>query len=92
MPKREGLYDFGWITCKLLLQRHNKYTEQLINRQDDRHKKFQLLTDVQTSKVSRQAGSAKSEYLPAGRQGGIVKGGGGGGGVQEEAEPEQEHS
>lgn len=38
-----------------------------------------------------QAGSAKSVYLPAGRQGGVVKGGGGGEG-QEEAEPEQEHS
>lgn len=41
----------------------------------------------------RQAGSAKSVYLPAGRQGGVVKGGGGGGGEgQEEAEPEQGHS
>lgn len=40
----------------------------------------------------RQAGSTKSVYLPAGRQGGVVKGGGGGGGGQEEVEPEQEHS
>lgn len=39
----------------------------------------------------RQAGSTESVYLPAGRQGGVVKGGGGEGG-QEEAEPEQEHS
>lgn len=38
-----------------------------------------------------QAGGAKSVYLPAGRQGGVVKGGGGGEG-QEEAEPEQGHS
>lgn len=49
------------------------------------------LTDVETTTLSRQTGSAKSVYLPAGRQGGVVKGGGGGGG-QEEAEPEQEHS
>lgn len=41
--------------------------------------------------TERQAGSTKSVYLPAGRQGGVVKGGGGEGG-QEEAEPEQEHS
>lgn len=41
--------------------------------------------------AGRQTGSAKIVYLPAGRQGGVVKGGGGGGG-QEEAEPEQEHS
>lgn len=38
-----------------------------------------------------QAGSAESVYLPAGRQGGVVKGGGGGEG-QEEVEPEQGHS
>lgn len=41
--------------------------------------------------TERQAGSTESVYLPAGRQGGVVKGGGGEGG-QEEAEPEQEHS
>lgn len=39
-----------------------------------------------------QAGDAKSVYLPAGRQGGVVKGGGGGGEGQEEAEPERGHS
>lgn len=42
--------------------------------------------------TERQAGSTKYVYLPAGRQGGVVKGGGGGEGGQEEAEPEQEHS
>lgn len=51
--------------------------------------KFQFLTDVKTFKVSRETGSAKRVYLPAGRQGGVVKGGEGG---QEEVEPEQEHS
>lgn len=35
---------------------------------------------------STQAGGAESVYLPAGQQGGVVKGGGGG--EQEEAEPE----
>ena len=49
--------------------------------------KFHFQTDVlMRPKVSRQTGSAKSVYLPAGRQGGVVKGCGGGG--QEEAEPE----
>lgn len=43
------------------------------------------------NQFSRQTGSADDVYLPAGRQGGVVKDGGGEEG-QEEAEPEQEHS
>lgn len=64
------------------------------DRQKDANKALSLRPKEQT-RVDRQrggqAGSAKSVYLPAGRQGGVVKGGGGGGG-QEEVEPEQGHS
>lgn len=72
----------------------NWWPGKLIQGLDNRHKVS--ISDRRSDKspdkeAGRQRGSAKSVYLPAGRQGGVVKGGGGGGG-QEEAEPEQEHS
>lgn len=72
----------------------NKQEKRNIQRQDNRQS-FSLcrrLIQAGRQAAGRQTGSAKSVYLPAGRQGGVVKGGGGGGGGQEEVEPEQEHS